>query len=87
MSFSRKLFYFGIAIIVIGPFIMFGVDYGQAKNQKPPIFAGKTSVYKDGGTTEYTGIGYKVIDYNELDGRDDIVFISKFFNVGTKKED
>jgi lipopolysaccharide export system protein LptC len=86
MSFSRKLFYFGIAIIVLGPIVMFGVDYNLVKNQKTPMFAGKTAVYKDGGSVEYKGIGYEIIDYNKIDGRDDIVFISKFLKVGTKDE-
>jgi hypothetical protein len=85
MSFSRKLFYFGIAIIVLGPMVMFGVDYGLVKGQKLPIFAGKTEVSEKNGTTTYRGIGYEIINYSESDGRKEIVFISKLLKVGEVK--
>ena len=56
-------------------FIMGGRDFNLAKEDHPPNFSLLTEVYKDGGTKVYTGIGYKVIDYNQLDGRKDVVFI------------
>ena len=31
----------------------------------------RTSIYKDGGTKEYYGLGYKVIKYNQIEGRRD----------------
>ena len=40
--------------------------YGQG-----PYFAINTATYKDGGTKIYHGIGYKVIKYNQLQGRRD----------------
>ena len=43
-----------------------------AKYEKKPLFAINTKTYKDGGTKEYMGLGYKVIDYNQLQGRRDI---------------
>lgn len=36
-----------------------------------PFFAINTKTYKDGGTKEYYGLGYKVIKYNEITGRRD----------------
>ena len=36
-----------------------------------PFFAINTKTYKDGGTKEYYGLGYKVIKYNEIAGRRD----------------
>ena len=36
-----------------------------------PFFAINTKTYKDGGTKEYYGLGYKVIKYNEVAGRRD----------------
>ena len=33
-----------------------------------PIFSIKQGTYLDGGTTVYLGLGYKVIDYDVLDG-------------------
>lgn len=38
-----------------------------------PFFAIKTAHYKDGGTKVYTGLGYKVIKYNQIQGRRDTV--------------
>ncbi len=34
-----------------------------------PFFAVRTNVYKDGGTKVYYGIGYKVIKYNQEEGK------------------
>ena len=36
-----------------------------------PFFAIPLHTYKDGGTKEYYGVGYKVIKYNQLQGRRD----------------
>ncbi|MBO5120261.1 MAG: hypothetical protein J6C28_01065 [Bacilli bacterium] len=36
-----------------------------------PFFAINTKTYKDGGTKEYYGLGYKVIKYSEIAGRRD----------------
>ena len=43
------------------------------KYEKTPIFAIPIRTYKDGGTKEYFGIGYKVIQYKQVQGRRDIV--------------
>lgn len=53
---------------------MIRTDYHLAKEEKQPIFAKKTTMAKDGGTIEYLGLGYKVTDYNKIDGRQDIEF-------------
>ena len=42
------------------------------KWNKGPYFAIPLHTYDDGGTTEYYGIGYKVIKYNQLQGRRDM---------------
>lgn len=49
-------------------------DYSLAQVDKEPIFAIKTVTYKDGGTQEYMGLGYKIIRYSILEGRQDTVF-------------
>ena len=36
-----------------------------------PFFAIRTKQYEDGGTKEYYGLGYKVIKYNQVQGRRD----------------
>lgn len=49
---------------------IFLVDYIRVKNEKVPIFCIKSesSRIADVGTIEYYGIGYKVIDFNSIDG-------------------
>ena len=42
-----------------------------SKYNKGPYFAIRTHRYNDGGTKEYCGLGYKVIDYNQVQGRRD----------------
>lgn len=56
-------------------------DYNRAKENKRPLFAIKSQVYYDGGTIEYFGLGYKVIEYNIIDnyetgekGRNETIF-------------
>ena len=61
---------FTIIIVIIA---IITIDYVRvAKFEYTPLFAIKTTEYKDGGTTEYYGLGYKVIDYNQIQGRRDI---------------
>lgn len=59
-------------IIAMLAMIVIGVDViAVARYDAGPFFAIKTKTYKDGGTKEYYGLGYKVIKYNELEGRRD----------------
>lgn len=60
-----KLFF----LILIIWIIFFTTDYTLAKNQKLPIFSTSffgTFSYQDGGTIEYIGFGYKIIDFHKL---------------------
>lgn len=66
-----------LTIILLGV-IFFIVDYNRVKNQKIPIFCIKIGTLWDGGTTEYMGLGYKVIDYHKLNGYDKIHIGSLF---------
>ena len=62
-----------VFIILVAIIIMIAVDYVRvAKFEYTPLFAIKTLELKDGGTTEYYGLGYKVIDYNQIQGRRDM---------------
>ena len=61
-----------LILIIIMPIIFYFIDRNRVLNlDKRPIFAIKTGVYSDGGSTEYIGIGYKVIMYKQLIGRYD----------------
>lgn len=61
-----------IALVCIG-LIFISVlitDICRLEQNLEPIFSIKMGAYSDGGTKEYLGLGYKIIDYNKLDGYD-----------------
>lgn len=60
-----------LAVILIS-IIFFQVDYARVKRGKEPIFSIKIATYLDGGTTDYLGLGYKIINFNRLSGYDEI---------------
>ena len=55
-----------ISIILIIWFVFSITDFSLAKVNKTPIFAIPVIRYKDGGSTEYYGLGYKIIKYVNL---------------------
>lgn len=80
---TKKLIIFTLStsIIFVLFFSMALTDYNLSKANAPPRFAMKTAIAKDGGTTYYKGFGYKVIDYNQMEGRKDVVFIPFYENM------
>ncbi len=67
-----KTLFIIIFIIIVFGIIFFTVDYNRARNNQKPLFCIKTGTLLDGGTIEYLGIGYKVIDFHTLAGFDDV---------------
>ena len=63
-----------LGIIVILGIVFFTIDYNRVQKQEKPIFCiqNPAGVIRDGGTIEYFGLGYKVIDFHTLAGFDDI---------------
>ena len=57
-----------VAIMIILAMITIDV-IAVARYDVGPFFTVNTKTYKDGGTKEYYGFGYKVINYNQLQGR------------------
>ena len=56
--------------IIMAILIMIAVDViSVGRYNRGPYFAIKTKEYDDGGTKEYVGLGYKVIEYNQIGGR------------------
>lgn len=55
-----------LVIIVIVWLIFFSVDFIRAQNQKRPIFCIGLPPFRDGGTREYLGLGYKVIKFHKI---------------------
>ena len=63
-----------IFVVIILLITMIAVDVVSVKKyHKGPYFAILTHKYDDGGTKEYLGLGYKVIKYNQRQGRRDTV--------------
>lgn len=61
-----------IFVLLILSMLIIGIDViCVARYNKGPFFAIPITTYDDGGTKEYYGLGYKVIKYNEIDGRQD----------------
>lgn len=61
---KNKKFIIGILLIIWSVFFI--TDFSLAKLNKSPIFAIPVVIYKDGGSAEYYGLGYKVIKYVNL---------------------
>lgn len=63
-----------LLVIVLVAFIFLTVDILRAKKGKRPMFCipNPAGIYLDGGTIEYFGLGYKVIDFNRLSGYDEV---------------
>ena len=63
-----------IGMILVLGIVFFVVDYNRVQKQEKPLFCIKNpaGTYMDGGTVEYFGLGYKVIDFHTLAGFDDI---------------
>ena len=78
-----------LGIIVILGIIFFVIDYNRVKKQEKPIFCiqNPAGVINDGGTIEYFGLGYKVIDFHTLAGFDDIKIGTWFMNYNDFQEE
>ena len=77
-----KKFFIIIGIIVVLGVVFFVVDYNRVQKQEKPIFCiqNPAGIINDGGTIEYFGLGYKVIDFHTLAGYDDIKIGSWFMD-------
>lgn len=78
-----------LGIIVVLGILFFTVDYNRVKNQKKPIFCiqNPDGGIMDGGTIEYFGLGYKVIDFHTLAGFDDIKIGTWFMDYNDFEEE
>ena len=74
MKKGLKILFIIIGIIIVLGIVFFVVDYNRVQKQENPIFCiqNPAGVISDGGTIEYFGLGYKVIDFHTLAGFDDI---------------
>lgn len=68
MSKPIKTIIICLSIIIFIALLFLTIDYFRLTNNEKPIFSISFGQYLDGGTKEYYGLGYKIIDYNVLDG-------------------
>ena len=78
-----------LGIIVVLGMVFFIVDYNRVQKQEKPIFCiqNPAGIISDGGTIEYFGLGYKVIDFHTLAGYDDIKIGSWFMDYNDFEEE
>ncbi len=78
-----------LGIIVVLGIVFFTVDYNRVKNQEKPIFCiqNPDGGIMDGGTIEYFGLGYKVIDFHTIAGFDNIKIGTWFMDYNDFEEE
>ena len=89
MKKGLKILFILLGVIVVLGVIFFAIDYNRVQKQKKPIFCiqDPAGIILDGGTIEYFGIGYKVIDFHTLAGYDDIKIGTWFMDYNDFKEE
>ena len=82
MKKGLKILFIIIGIIIVLGLVFFVVDYNRVQKQEKPIFCiqNPAGIISDGGTIEYFGLGYKVIDFHTLVGYDDVKIGSWFMD-------
>lgn len=56
-----------IVVILIAMIITFAIiDFKRVTSGEKPIFCIDSETRMDGGTIEYSGLGYKIIDYHKM---------------------
>ena len=78
-----------LGVIIILGIIFFAVFYVRVQKQEKPIFCiqNPAGIINDGGTIEYFGLGYKVIDFHTLAGFDDIKIGTWFMDYNDFEEE
>jgi len=76
---KKKTILIVITSIVLISIIFASIDYFRTRADKLPIFAIRTNQYRDGGSADYIGLGYKIIKCNTLSG--DKSFHFGFYNI------
>ena len=55
-----------LGILLLLALLFAWIDFSRVQQGKSPLFSFRIAVYKDGGTKEYLGLGYKIIDYHKV---------------------
>jgi len=73
-----------VIVLIIFLFVMIRTDYHLAKQDKQPKFAIETRESKEKDVLIYKGFGYHIVDFNQVKGRNDVVFVP-FYSEDRKK--
>lgn len=89
MKIILKVLLIVVFLIVALGLTFFIVDYNRVQKQEKPIFCiqNPAGIIMDGGTIEYFGLGYKVIDFHTIAGFDDIKIGSWFMDYNDFEEE
>lgn len=68
MNKNIKMIILCLSITIFISLLFLSLDYFRLSNNEKTIFSISFAQYLDGGTIEYYGLGYKIIDYNILNG-------------------
>lgn len=66
MKKKLKMLLITLGILIALSFLFWAIDYARVQKKEKPIFCINISTYRDGGTKEYYGLGYKVIVFNKI---------------------
>ena len=73
-----------ISVIVLTTLgiILYSIDKARIENGMAPLYCvASENVYRDGGSREYYGLGYKVIKFNKLNGYNETKIGSWFMDI------
>lgn len=73
-----------ISVIVLTTLgiILYSIDKARIDNGMEPLYCvASESIYMDGGSREYYGLGYKVIKFNKINGYNETKIGSWFMNI------
>ena len=69
-------------VLTILGVILYTIDKDRIENGQNPMYCiVSDSIYMDGGTREYYGLGYKVIKFHKINGYDETKIGSWFMNI------
>ncbi|MFR2535037.1 MAG: hypothetical protein ACLTEH_03265 [Clostridia bacterium] len=66
MKKKLKMLLITLGILIALSFLFWVMDYARVQKKEKPIFCINIATYRDGGTKEYYGLGYKVIVFNKI---------------------
>lgn len=71
-----------LLVLLACSLVTYKIDSTRISKNKEPLFVVATDISDDGGKTTYIGLGYKIIEWNKIDGKETKNYkISTIFNL------